>query len=108
VEDPAARRDALWRVRLLAESCFLCGWAFDKGLWDALFRFEMRLTFKQAAYLENGKPIRLVFLPDRLRRTFLDIASDNTRKGLEMCGILCGTLVNNALFISCLLIPEQK
>jgi STAM-binding protein len=67
-----------------------------------------RLTFKPAAYLENGKPIRPVFLPDKLRRTFLDIASDNTRKGLEMCGILCGTLVNNALFISCLLIPEQK
>lgn len=67
-----------------------------------------RLTFKPAAYLENGKPIRPVFLPDRLRRTFLDIASENTRKGLEMCGILCGTLVNNALFISCLLIPEQK
>lgn len=67
-----------------------------------------RLTFKPAAYLENGKPIRPVFLPDRLRRTFLDIAADNTRRGLEMCGILCGTLVNNALFISCLLIPEQK
>jgi STAM-binding protein len=67
-----------------------------------------RLTFKPAAYLENGKPIRPVFLPDKLRRTFLDLASDNTRKGLEMCGILCGTPVNNALFISCLLIPEQK
>jgi STAM-binding protein len=67
-----------------------------------------RLTFKPAAYLENGKPIRPVFLPDRLRKTFLEIASDNTRRGLEMCGILCGTLVNNALFISCLLIPEQK
>jgi STAM-binding protein len=69
---------------------------------------QERLTFKPAAYLENGKPIRPVFLPDRLRKTFLEIASDNTRRGLEMCGILCGTLVNNALFISCLLIPEQK
>lgn len=67
-----------------------------------------RLTFKPAAYLENGKPIRPVFLPDKLRQTFLDYASDNTRKGLEMCGILCGNQVNNALFISCLLIPEQK
>lgn len=25
-----------------------------------------------------------------------------------MCGILCGTLINNALFITCLLIPEQE
>ena len=25
-----------------------------------------------------------------------------------MCGLLCGTSVNNALFVTCLLIPEQK
>lgn len=67
-----------------------------------------RLTFRPAAYLENGDPIRPVFLPTQLKEAFLDIASDNTRKGLEMCGILCGRPVNNALFISCLLIPEQK
>ncbi|KAK2031642.1 hypothetical protein LX32DRAFT_262129 [Colletotrichum zoysiae] len=67
-----------------------------------------RLTFRPAAYLENGDPIRPVFLPTQLRDRFLSIASENTRKGLEMCGILCGRPVNNALFISCLLIPEQK
>lgn len=67
-----------------------------------------RYTFRPAAYLESGKPIRPVFLPDKLRKTFLEIAADNTRRGVEMCGILCGTPVNNALFISCLLIPEQK
>jgi len=67
-----------------------------------------RYTFRPAAYLESGKPIRPVFLPDKLRKTFLELAADHTRQGLEMCGILCGTPVNNALFISCLLIPEQK
>jgi STAM-binding protein len=67
-----------------------------------------RTVFQPAAYLENGEPLRTVFLPANLRRTFLEIAADNTRRGLEMCGILCGTPVNNALFISCLLIPEQK
>jgi STAM-binding protein len=66
-----------------------------------------RYTFRPAAYLENGTPIRPVFLPDRLRHDFLTIASQNTRKGLEMCGILCGTSVNNALFISTLIIPKQ-
>ncbi|KAG8162302.1 hypothetical protein KVR01_008067 [Diaporthe batatas] len=66
-----------------------------------------RFTFRPAAYLENGTPIRPVFLPDRLRHEFLTIASPNTRKGLEMCGILCGTSVNNALFISTLIIPKQ-
>ncbi|KAK3321691.1 hypothetical protein B0H66DRAFT_179237 [Apodospora peruviana] len=69
---------------------------------------QKRVTFRPAAYLENGNPVRPVFLPSNLRRAFLDIAADNTRKGLEMCGILCGTPVNNALFISCLIIPEQK
>ncbi|KAG5978461.1 hypothetical protein E4U55_006208 [Claviceps digitariae] len=67
-----------------------------------------RLAFKPGAYLENGDPIRSIFLPKKLRATFLDMASQNTRRGLEMCGILCGTPVNNALFVRCLLIPDQK
>ncbi|KAK3306087.1 uncharacterized protein B0T15DRAFT_511935 [Chaetomium strumarium] len=67
-----------------------------------------RVTFRPAAYLENGEPIRPVFLPSTLRQKFLQIAAGNTRKGLEMCGMLCGTTVNNALFISHLIIPEQK
>jgi STAM-binding protein len=69
---------------------------------------QKRVTFRPAAYLENGEPIRPVFLPANLRREFLKIAADNTRKGLEMCGMLCGTTVNNALFISHLVIPEQR
>ncbi|KAJ3567880.1 hypothetical protein NPX13_g6615 [Xylaria arbuscula] len=69
---------------------------------------EPSVAFKPAAYLENGEPIRPIFLPRQLRRRFLEIASDNTKRGLEMCGILCGTAVNNALFVRCLLIPEQK
>ncbi|RYP72610.1 hypothetical protein DL771_004105 [Monosporascus sp. 5C6A] len=68
---------------------------------------QQRVTFKPAAYLENGEPLRSVFLPATLRQQFLKIAADNTRRGLEMCGILCGTAVNNALFISKLVIPEQ-
>ncbi|KAI8966304.1 hypothetical protein F5Y11DRAFT_343693 [Daldinia sp. FL1419] len=68
---------------------------------------QQRLTFKPAAYLENGEPLRSVFLPSQLRSKFLSIAADNTRRGLEMCGILCGTAVKNALFVRCLLIPEQ-
>ncbi|KAK7397698.1 hypothetical protein QQX98_012929 [Neonectria punicea] len=66
-----------------------------------------RLTFKPGAYLENGDPVRSLFLPKNLRQKFLDIAEPNTRRGLEMCGILCGTPINNALFVRCLLIPDQ-
>ncbi|KAL2268791.1 hypothetical protein VTJ83DRAFT_3637 [Remersonia thermophila] len=67
-----------------------------------------RVTFRPAAYLENGDPLRPVFLPSTLRHRFLQLASENTRRGLEMCGMLCGTTVNNALFISHLVIPEQR
>jgi STAM-binding protein len=65
-------------------------------------------TFRPSAYLENGNPLRTVFLPPSLRDRFLSIAAPNTRANLETCGILCGTLISNALFISRLVIPEQE
>lgn len=65
-------------------------------------------TFKPSAYLENGTPLRTIFLPPSLRHRFLSIALPNTRANLETCGILCGTLISNALFISKLVIPEQE
>ncbi|KAJ1326093.1 STAM-binding protein [Microdochium nivale] len=65
-------------------------------------------SFRPAAYLENGEPLRSIILPRQLRHRFLDVAEKNTRQGLEMCGMLCGTDVNNALVVSCLIIPEQK
>jgi STAM-binding protein len=64
-------------------------------------------NFKPSAYLENGTPLRTVFLPNQLREKFLYAASKNTRLNLETCGILCGILKSNALFITRLLIPEQ-
>ena len=65
-------------------------------------------TFKPSAYLENGSSLRTLFLPPDLRASFLDMASSNTRQNLETCGILCGTLISNAFFVSRLIIPEQK
>lgn len=64
--------------------------------------------FTTPATLENGTALRTIFLPSTLRREFLDVAASNTRKNLETCGILCGTLIQNALFISRLVIPEQE
>jgi len=32
---------SLLHVRALAEPCFLCGWVFDGGPWDTLFRFSL-------------------------------------------------------------------
>ncbi|KAK0649525.1 hypothetical protein B0T16DRAFT_428267 [Cercophora newfieldiana] len=69
---------------------------------------QKRITFSAAARLENGKPLRSVFFPSTLRRKFLELAAGHLREDIEMCGLLCGTIVNNALFITCLVIPEQK
>lgn len=65
-------------------------------------------TFKPSAYLENGSPLRTIFLPPNLRNSFLSLAKANTRANLETCGILCGTLISNALFVSKLVIPDQE
>ena len=65
-------------------------------------------TFKPSAFTEAGAPLRTVFLPPALRTRFLQIALPNTRRNLETCGILCGTLISNAFFITKLIIPEQE
>ncbi|KMP06023.1 STAM-binding protein [Coccidioides immitis RMSCC 2394] len=65
-------------------------------------------TFKPSSYLENGNPLRTIFISPDLRQRFLEIAYPNTRRNLETCGILCGSLISNAFFISKLLIPEQE
>ncbi|KAE8445549.1 hypothetical protein EG329_013313 [Mollisiaceae sp. DMI_Dod_QoI] len=65
-------------------------------------------TFRPSAYLENGEPLRTVFLPQGIRHEFLKYAESNTRRNLETCGMLCGTLISNALFISQVVVPDQK
>jgi STAM-binding protein len=64
--------------------------------------------FSTPATLESGEPLRTMFLPSTLRQTFLALAEPNTNANLETCGILCGTLIQNALFVSRLVIPEQE
>jgi STAM-binding protein len=68
---------------------------------------ELAHIFAPAAHLENGTPLRTVFLPPTLRTTFLRIAHKNTSANLETCGFLGGTLIANAFFISRLIIPSQ-
>jgi STAM-binding protein len=64
--------------------------------------------FKPSAYLENGEPLRTVFISPYLRDRFLQAAAANTRANIETCGMLCGTVVSNALFVTKLVIPEQE
>lgn len=63
--------------------------------------------FSTPASLENGAPLRTIFLPASIRYQFLRMAAPNTSRNIETCGILCGSLMQNALFISRLVIPEQ-
>ncbi|KAI5307256.1 hypothetical protein KEM56_001771 [Ascosphaera pollenicola] len=65
-------------------------------------------VFKPSAMLEGGEPLRSVFISPEVRRHFIKIAAPNTSRNLETCGILCGSLVSNAFFISRLIIPEQE
>ena len=64
-------------------------------------------TFETSAYTEGGMPLRTLFLPEELRARFLSLAHQNTRDNLETCGILCGSLISNAFFVSRLVIPDQ-
>jgi STAM-binding protein len=65
-------------------------------------------SFQAIAKTEAGHPLRTVFINPGLRTEFLKIAQSNTNRNLETCGILCGTLISNAFFISKLVIPEQE
>lgn len=69
---------------------------------------SQNFTFKPAAFTEDGTPLRTIFLPSALRPNFLSLASSNTATNREFLGILCGTLISNAFFISKLVIPEQE
>lgn len=68
---------------------------------------EPSYSFSPGAFLENGTPLRTIFLPPTMRTTFLRLAYQNTQKNLETCGFLAGTLRANALFASTLIIPKQ-
>jgi STAM-binding protein len=64
-------------------------------------------TFASTACLEDGSPLRTIFLPPTLRTTFLRLAYKNTQSNLETCAFLAGTLISNALFVSKLIVPAQ-
>ncbi|XP_054100791.1 STAM-binding protein isoform X7 [Callithrix jacchus] len=54
----------------------------------------------------NG--LRHVVVPGRLCPQFLQLASANTARGVETCGILCGKLMRNEFTITHVLIPKQS
>ena len=60
------------------------------------------------AVAEDGIPLRHVFLPDDLVDSFIALATSNTDRRIETCGLLLGSLNQNKFAITTLLLPEQK
>jgi len=66
-------------------------------------------TFDRSAkpQLSNSSSMRTVLVPQDLIPTFLRIAKSNSDRGIETLGTLGGSLRNNRLVISHLVIPRQ-
>ncbi|TPX36667.1 hypothetical protein SmJEL517_g01366 [Synchytrium microbalum] len=56
---------------------------------------------------ESGTRLRNLIVPEEIYDLFLRIADSNTRKNLETCGILCGKLKHDRLYVTTLVIPKQ-
>jgi len=67
-----------------------------------------QITHRAVNFTEKGIPLRTLFVPSNLVDEFLKIASRNTKRKLETCGLLCGKLNRNAFFVTTLVIPEQE
>eukprot|EP00003_Mantamonas_plastica_P019638 TRINITY_DN3194_c0_g1_i1.p1 TRINITY_DN3194_c0_g1~~TRINITY_DN3194_c0_g1_i1.p1 ORF type:complete len:441 (+),score=118.89 TRINITY_DN3194_c0_g1_i1:247-1569(+) len=55
----------------------------------------------------SGEGMRYLFIPKKLINDFYDTALDNTQNGIETCGLLAGSLIDNALYINTLILPKQ-
>ncbi|XP_006644145.1 AMSH-like ubiquitin thioesterase 3 [Oryza brachyantha] len=47
-------------------------------------------------------------VPVKLMECFLRVAEANTKRGLETCGVLAGTLKKRTFYVTALIIPKQK
>ncbi|XP_030624412.1 STAM-binding protein-like A [Chanos chanos] len=52
--------------------------------------------------------LRILSVPAELCDRFLQLAKENTAKGVETCGILCGKLMKNAFSVTHMVVPKQR
>ncbi|MBN3285860.1 STALP protease, partial [Polyodon spathula] len=52
--------------------------------------------------------LRSVVIPKELSYKFLVLADNNTARGIETCGILCGKLTHNEFTITHVIVPKQS
>ncbi|KAI8329077.1 hypothetical protein BC941DRAFT_443827 [Chlamydoabsidia padenii] len=65
------------------------------------------IDISSGATTERGEPLRRLIVPSSLQDRFITIAKPNTNRNIETCGILAGTLKNNVLQVTTLIIPKQ-
>ncbi|CAO2826994.1 unnamed protein product [Amaranthus hypochondriacus] len=61
----------------------------------------------QDSFLQPESPMEL-HISTSMMDTFLKLAKSNTKKDLETCGILAGSLKNRKFYITTLIIPKQE
>uniref|UniRef100_A0A7M4FIN8 STAM binding protein like 1 n=1 Tax=Crocodylus porosus TaxID=8502 RepID=A0A7M4FIN8_CROPO len=61
-----------------------------------------------AVQTQVAEALRGVVLPRDLCPKFLSLAEENTKRGIETCGILCGKLTHNEFTITHVIVPKQS
>lgn len=67
-------------------------------------------TVQKAAryFSENGAPLRPLLIPASLVATFLELATPNTRRSIETCGVIAGRLSRDQFTLTHLIVPKQE
>ncbi|KAJ3221865.1 hypothetical protein HK099_003011 [Clydaea vesicula] len=76
---------------------------------DEVAKNIKKLAFSNYNIIDNpeSNSFRQLYLPSNIFNIFHKLAHENTIRNLETCGILSGTLANNKLTVTHLVIPKQ-
>ncbi|KAL2506825.1 AMSH-like ubiquitin thioesterase 3 [Abeliophyllum distichum] len=73
---------------------------------------ELLIQDLDQQFLRTGCPVPIPYqdlhIPVKMMEDFLRLARENTRKNLETCGVLAGSLRNRVFQITTLIIPKQE
>ncbi|XP_073279214.1 AMSH-like ubiquitin thioesterase 2 isoform X2 [Primulina huaijiensis] len=64
--------------------------------------------YSSSSQPEASKHLKDIHVSARLMEDFLDLASDNTSKNLETCGVLGAFLESGTFYVTNLIIPKQE
>ncbi len=70
--------------------------------------FDLPEADADAEAQDTNINLKRVLYPMALIKRFADLADENTKRKIETCGILCGSDRDGKLFITNILIPDQR